>query len=272
MNDVALELIKNIKIDPSHINTYNETALIFACKNKMNNVALALIKTGKSNPSYINIYNKTALIIACENKMNDIALELIKTGESNPSYVNRNKCTALTFACKNNMNNIALELIKLENPFYSYTEEYNNSKQVDKSNYLMFNPNYNLFVYAYKNKMNNILLSLFRIIKSKCMDNIYDFFRIFDMKKLHYFIYLLIENDEIFLNSIILQEYILKNKEIKRIFNKNYTIIKLILKLTETIDEIKLCLNKNILIIQNFFRDKLKTRLISNINLTKDYF
>jgi ankyrin repeat protein len=115
---------------PECISKCGNTALIWACNNKMENVALKLIdEFGElCKPDCITVNGNTALMLACSNKMENVALKLInefgelckpnkinyvdEIGElCKPDCINKNGNTALILACGNKMENVALKLI-----------------------------------------------------------------------------------------------------------------------------------------------------------------
>ena len=78
-------------------------------------MALRLIRTGCSKPDQVNRYGNTALTWACSQRMSEVALRLIRTGCSKPDQVNRYGDTALTLACGKEMTYVALRLKEIEN-------------------------------------------------------------------------------------------------------------------------------------------------------------
>jgi len=151
-----LEVIKHL----SFVDEHDNTALIWACQNKMTDVALELIKTGFSKPEHINNNHKTALIIACENNMTDVALELIKIDNFRQEYYNCHGNTLLILTCENKMTDVALELIKTG---YSKPEYHD----------------YKALKCAYKNKMTNVFKELMDIMMIESILTIEDL----DMKE-----------------------------------------------------------------------------------------
>jgi len=111
---VLANILERMRFRNYYYETDNyETALIYACKNKLSHIAIELIKIKYSNPGQIDEYNNTALIYACQNQLSDVALELIKTNNSNPKHENNVKETAFTLACKKKLLDVVLELIKI---------------------------------------------------------------------------------------------------------------------------------------------------------------
>jgi ankyrin repeat protein len=83
MNDVALKLIDTFGklCKPEQFDKHSNTALIWACQNKMNDVALTLIYTFGElcKPYHFNSYEYTAFILAKKNNMKVLCSGMINT-------------------------------------------------------------------------------------------------------------------------------------------------------------------------------------------------
>ena len=111
----ALELIRANVCDPSYVDIYGDTALLWACHWGSEEVALELIRTGKSNISHIRTYKKqTALILACQNKMANVAKLIIENDKSTINHTDEFGNTAYTWAEYNGLVEVAL-MIQLSN-------------------------------------------------------------------------------------------------------------------------------------------------------------
>jgi ankyrin repeat protein len=136
----------------------NNTALIYACKNKNNDVATQLITTYKNQclPEHINDAGNTSLILTCSNKMNDVAILLITTylNLCKPDHINNNGNTALTWTCWNKMDDVSKLLI---------------TTFVNQCRPEQFNNNGNTaLIYTCWNKMNDVAILLITTFGNQC--------------------------------------------------------------------------------------------------------
>lgn len=165
---------------PGHVDLFDNTALMYACHNKMIDVVLALLATGLSKPDNVNKYGETALIVACSVNHPIIALTLIATGLSKPEQVPDSGDTALIHACKNNMSEIALALIAIEQSKLDAIDYNNNTPLIlacmmnmsevalaliatglSKPNHIN-RMNLSAFDYIYKNDMHDVIFEMIK--------------------------------------------------------------------------------------------------------------
>lgn len=75
----------------AHVTKKGNTALMWACYNKMEGVALKLIETGHSKPEQVNRRGNTALIWACQNNMEQVIPILQRLGGHEGQQQNYNQ-------------------------------------------------------------------------------------------------------------------------------------------------------------------------------------
>jgi len=114
MEDFSLYLLR-MSIPDEQVDINKNTALIWACINKMEKASLLIIELGQSNVNHIGVYGDTALIHACQNKLNLVAKRLLQIKDINVSVSGRYQNTAFYWACANGPEDIALKIIALDN-------------------------------------------------------------------------------------------------------------------------------------------------------------
>jgi len=139
------------------INNQKHTALMYACQNRLSAVALKLLETGMSNPSQEDEYGNTALLFACKKNMKVITLKIIFQLEKMENIkINQQYLTSLFYTCYNKDSETALKIIE----FISKKDKhFNMFKKMDKYRR-------NILMVACKNKMTNVVSSLYDIFLS----------------------------------------------------------------------------------------------------------
>ena len=89
MDSVATKLIETGMANAGHVSEHDNTALIFACSNKMDKVATALIETGMANADHVDKTGFTALWYAYESGMHQVAKELVLNNVYDPKLANK---------------------------------------------------------------------------------------------------------------------------------------------------------------------------------------
>jgi ankyrin repeat protein len=121
MNDIALEILKRDKYTIKEIDKLSNTPLIYACKYGLSTVANKIIEA-MGYPSiewridHINTYNNSALMYACLNKMDKIVDILIDKTKTSHLVNSSFECSPLITLIKNNKTELSQKiLIKYQN-------------------------------------------------------------------------------------------------------------------------------------------------------------
>ena len=106
---------------------FNKTPLMHACANKDALMAIELIDKEKSNADYLeqqDDQNNTALIYACMNKLENVAINLLITGHAKPTHVNSAKETAFIIGCKYDLHQVMTLLIARKEVDFNMIDQY----------------------------------------------------------------------------------------------------------------------------------------------------
>ena len=95
-------------------NTFLNTPLMKACKNRASEVALELIGNDRVDVNIINKFGETPLITACSEKLGEVCLGLLRRENVNYTHIDNGNNTAYDFARANNMNDVMNEMRKLD--------------------------------------------------------------------------------------------------------------------------------------------------------------
>ena len=97
---VALALIKTGQANIEHVGSPymgKTTALIVSCLNNMSDVAVALIRSGKSDPTFVDFFDKTALMYAEENRLVNVIALLTPTLKMTMSNISPPSLSEMAF-------------------------------------------------------------------------------------------------------------------------------------------------------------------------------
>ena len=115
---------------PEYTDGAGNTALMWACINRLTKLALRIIRVYKEKCKLWKINRKgyTALMLACKYKLTKVALQLIKFGIGcNPYHISNNGFIALFIACINRKSIIANAIIKAFPDQADYTDKIGNT-------------------------------------------------------------------------------------------------------------------------------------------------
>ena len=91
----------------------NDSALYWACKNKMTNIARFLLDNHLSNPNYTDTDGISVLGWACINSMESIGLDLLEIKQIDTTKLDFSNKSALNYAVSNVLEKLSARLIDI---------------------------------------------------------------------------------------------------------------------------------------------------------------